>query len=258
MKSYLFQACIELTNHRLSSFLVRSFATSSFSKFIIPAFARTFKLNEAEMERPLYEYKNLHDLFTRRLKEGTRIVEMAPECLVSPVDGILSQYGELEQGTTFMVKGKQYNLKEMLGSTCKAKSYEKGTYLILYLSPSHYHRIHSPINGKVTGQWKLGDRSYPVNQAGLQYGKRPLSRNFRIITELEVNKKKLALVKVGAMNINTIEVTHQSEELQKGDEIGYFSFGSTVVLLAEEGLLSMNDIKENSQVLMGQAIATIK
>ncbi len=209
------------------------------------------------MDKSIKQYSHLHELFIRNLKEGARPVDSSSRAFVSPVDGVVAQYGVLENETLFHVKGQTYNIEEMLGSKEASKPYLNGRYFILYLSPSHYHRIHSPVAGSIIRQWQLGGKSYPVNELGLRYGKKPLSRNYRLITELEVSQRQLALVKVGAMNVNTIEVTHSDNELQKGDEIGYFSFGSTVVLLCEHGLIQDVSVHENAEVKVGQKIAEL-
>ncbi|NEU31606.1 phosphatidylserine decarboxylase [bacterium LRH843] len=255
MRTLFYRTCIELTNGRLSSKLLKAFSRSRLSKFFVRSFSKTFGLNESEMERPLNEYKHLHDLFIRKLTQSSRPIDPNKNSFVSPVDGIIAQAGVLEKETMFQVKGQEYSITEMLGSASAAKKYYNGTYFILYLSPSHYHRIHSPVDGEITRQWILGKRSYPVNNWGLRYGKRPLSRNYRLITELKHKDKCVALVKVGAMNINTIELTHPQAVLQKGEEVGYFSFGSTVVLLAEAGLISQDQLVTEGDIRMGQRIA---
>ena len=257
MKKVLFRSCIELTNHRLTSNLLRSFSRSRLSKPFVKPFSRTFKLNEEEMARPLDQYNHLHDLFIRQLKQGARPIGEEPNTLVSPVDGVMAQFGELQEETRFHVKGQTYDIVEMLGSKDAATPYINGRYFILYLSPSHYHRIHSPVDGTIKKQWVLGGRSYPVNDLGLRYGRRPLSRNYRLITEMNVGTKQMALIKVGAMNVNTIETTHTSKTLSKGDEVGYFSFGSTVVLLCSSGLITDINVSENSEIKLGQVIAKI-
>ncbi len=257
MKRLLFRSFIELTNHRLSSELLKRFTRSRFSKPFIKSFVKTFRLDVDEMSLPLSEYKHLHDLFIRRLKEGVRPIDPRNDVLISPVDGVVAEAGELKEETAFTVKGQLYTLKEMLGSEKEAERYREGTYIVLYLSPRHYHRIHSPLDCSIERQWSLGKRSYPVNALGLRYGKRPLSRNYRVITELSYRGQRLALVKVGAMNVNTIELTHTGRELKKGEEIGYFSFGSTVVLITEKGFLIKGSVAPYGEIKMGERLANL-
>ena len=123
------------------------------------------------MEKGLKEYRTLHELFTRRLKEGKRSIDTDALSIVSPVDGVFADYGPIEDTKTFDIKGKRYSIVDMLGNEERAKRYEGGTYMVIYLSPSHYHRIHSPLSGSVTERFVLGRKSYPVNAAGMEYGK---------------------------------------------------------------------------------------
>lgn len=204
------------------------------SKFLIPSFSRVYKINQLEMEKPIHEYQSLHEFFTRKLKTDARTIFQEPLSVISPVDATIEDIGEVALNHSIYVKGKEYSISEMLGGTDKAQKYLNGTYIIFYLSPTDYHRIHSPISGKVIEQRTIGTKSYPVNKYGLKYGKRPLSKNYRIITEMYYNGVSMALVKVGAMFINSIEVLNTNDEVEKGSEIAYFSFGSTVVLLFEE------------------------
>lgn len=230
----IYRALIELTNGRWSSYLLKKFAQSRLSRLVIPSFARVYQINQEEMAQSLHEFSTLHDFFIRRLKDDVRFIDEHSHSVVSPVDAVLEDIGKVSPDLTLQIKGKSYSLVDMLGSIEKANDYTNGTYVLLYLSPSHYHRIHSPFSGKVIGQWTLGRKSYPVNQYGLKYGREALSKNYRKITELEHPFGKAAIVKVGAMFVNSIETTYSGEYLQKGEEMAYFTFGSTVVLLFDE------------------------
>jgi phosphatidylserine decarboxylase len=226
-----YRLVIELTNGKWSSFILRKFARSKLSRYLVPSFAKAYKINTNEMEQSLHHYSTLHDFFIRKLKSDARRVHQDETSIISPVDAVIEDIGKIHPNAMIFVKGKQYSISEMLGSLEKAKQYLDGTYMIFYLSPSHYHRIHSPVTGKVTDQWILGAKSYPVNQLGLKYGRDTLSKNYRSITEINVSGHQLAMVKVGAMFVNSIELTHKNENLIKGSEMAYFTFGSTVILL---------------------------
>lgn len=227
----LYRTLIELTNGKWSSVLLSRFAQSKASRFLIPSFAKVYKINLNEMAHPIHEFSTLHDFFIRKLHIDAREIDKAENAVVSPVDAVLEDMGEITSELSLNVKGKQYSLLDMLGSEEKAQQYEKGTYLLLYLSPSHYHRIHSPLSGKIVGTWTLGDKSYPVNRYGLKYGRDTLSKNFRKITEVQHENGVAAIVKVGAMFVNSIETIHNGERIEKGEEMAYFTFGSTVILL---------------------------
>jgi phosphatidylserine decarboxylase len=231
---WLYRFMIELTNHAVSSKFIAFFTKSRLSAWLIPSYAKIYRINQEEMEKSLNHYKTLQQLFIRKLKEGARPIDEAEDSIISPVDAVIEDIGIISEQKDITVKGKQYSIPEMLGSDALAEKYLNGLFVILYLSPSHYHRIHSPISGVVTRQWSLGTKSYPVNRLGLKYGRRPLSKNYRMITEVNSDGKHVAIVKVGAMFVNSIELTHPHDQLIKGQEMAYFSFGSTVVLLFEK------------------------
>ena len=256
MKEKLYQSLIELTNGRWSSSLLRRFALSPASKRIVPSFAKQYKINVEEMDKPLESYESLHHFFTRNLKSGARRFDGELDTIASPVDAVLEDMGTIQEDATFQVKGKVYSIDEMLGGKKEAERYLGGQYMVLYLSPSHYHRIHSPVEGKVIRKQTLGSKSYPVNRWGMTLGKSPLSKNYREITEIEYEGGRLALIKVGAMFVNTIERTHTGDTLHKGEEIGYFSFGSTVVLLFEKGRFAAAPVKTPAPVWAGETLGT--
>ncbi|MEH7414051.1 phosphatidylserine decarboxylase [Neobacillus drentensis] len=245
----IYRILIELTNGKWSSVILKKFARSPVSRFVVPSFARIYQINLEEMEKGLSEYPTLHDLFVRTLKKEARNIDFHTDTVVSPVDAVLEDVGMIKETSDIMVKGKTYSIGEMLGDPAILTKYLNGTYMILYLSPSHYHRIHSPVNGTVTKQWELGSKSYPVNKWGLKYGRRTLSKNYRVITEVKTNYGHAAIVKVGAMFVNSIETTHKGSELEKGGEMAYFSFGSTVVLLFEKGSFQMDKSLHTPQEL---------
>ncbi|MBO1626458.1 phosphatidylserine decarboxylase [Bacillus cereus] len=257
MRRKLYRLMIELTNGRFTSYILRKFAQSRLSSIIISSYAKVFQLNQDEMEKDLKEYKTLHELFTRKLQEGKREIDAAPSSIVSPVDGVFADYGPIEETKTFDIKGKRYSIVDMLGNEERASRYAGGTYMVIYLSPSHYHRIHSPLTGTVTERFVLGRKSYPVNAAGMKYGKEPLSKNYRSVTEVDSAGQHMSLVKVGAMFVNSIELLHERNTVQKGEEMAYFTFGSTVVLLFEKGMVEVvSTLTSGQELLLGEKIAT--
>ncbi|MBE5104331.1 phosphatidylserine decarboxylase [Bacillus thuringiensis] len=257
MRRTLYRLMIELTNGRFTSYILRKFAQSRLSSIIIPSYAKVFQINQDEMEKGLKEYRTLHELFTRKLKEGKRSIDTDASGIVSPVDGVFADYGPIEDTKTFDIKGKRYSIVDMLGNEERAKRYAGGTYVVIYLSPSHYHRIHSPLSGSVTERFVLGRKSYPVNAAGMKYGKEPLSKNYRSVTEVNSDGEHMALVKVGAMFVNSIELLHERSTVQKGEEMAYFTFGSTVVLLFEKDMIEVvQELKSGQELRLGEKIAT--
>ncbi|MDQ0429984.1 phosphatidylserine decarboxylase [Planomicrobium stackebrandtii] len=256
MKKYMYQRSIELTNGAVTSNLIRQFAQSKNSRRFIPGYIKAYQISVEEVEKPVAAFPTLHDFFVRKLSKASRPVANAP--VVSPVDGKIEIAGGLQQGTRFLVKSQSYSLEDLLGDGALAEQYQDGNYAVLYLSPADYHRIHSPADGKVNKQYVLGKKSYPVNAAGLQYGKAPISGNYRMITELETAFGRMLVVKVGAMFVNSIQLTNTGSDWEKGDEVGYFSFGSTVVLFFEKNSIKfVEDMSAGQRIKVGEALGNM-
>ena len=257
MKAKLYQYLIELTNGKYSSYLLKTITSSKISKSLIPQYTKIYEIDLKEVSNEVKSFKSLHDFFVRSLKEDARPINQDDKMFISPVDAIIESFGEIEQNAVFQVKNKPYSLKELLGKDEIIQKYKNGKFIVFYLSPANYHRIHSPLDASVTRQFVLGNKSYPVNQLGLKYGKKPISHNYRMISELKYNQNKyFSLVKVGAMFVNSIELTNVSTTWKKGEEIGYFSFGSTVVLLFEKDTIDFtNNVQKGHSVKMGEPIA---
>lgn len=258
MKQSIYRAMIELTNGRFTSSLLYKFARSKLSRFAIAPFSKTYRINESEIENELSSFATLHEFFIRKLKLDARPIDVDEDSIVSPVDAVIEDIGIVDNDRKITVKEKDYSIAEMLGGDEEAEKYKDGTFMILYLSPSHYHRIHSPVTGKVKRQWTLGKKSYPVNKWGLAFGKDTLSKNYRKISEVQFDGGELAIVKVGAMFVNSIERTHVNETLQKGEEMAYFSFGSTVILLFQKDAFQLlPSIQAPAPVKVGECIGHI-
>lgn len=257
MKELIYQKCIELTNGKVSSFLLQKATCSSFSKKFIRNFSKIYKINQQELSKDISSFTSLHDFFIRELKENARPIDSREQIIVSPTDGKIESFGDIVQEMKFTVKNKLYSLVDLLGNEKSAQKYKDGKYMVIYLSPANYHRVHSPASCKVIRQYILGRKSYPVNSSGLKYGKKPISHNYRMVHELQnSNGRNFSLIKVGAMFVNSIRLTNVSCDWKKGEEIGYFSFGSTVVLLFEKDTIKFGShIKCGQSIKMGEAIA---
>ncbi|QQZ10790.1 phosphatidylserine decarboxylase [Heyndrickxia vini] len=255
MKKWIYRSLIELTNHQFLSNLIKNFTQSKISKPFIKSYAKLYQLNQDEMMDELHTYSSLHDLFTRKLKLHAREIIKDTNAVTSPVDGVIEDFGAITANKEMIVKGKPYSIQEMIGEHTNIDKYIDGIFIILYLSPKHYHRIHSPVTGELIKQYALGTKSYPVNRLGLKYGRSPLAKNYRVVSEVEHNKGTVLVVKVGAMFINSVECTALSNTWVKGEEIAYFSFGSTVVLLFEKNTFSLNnEIQTPKDVKMGELL----
>lgn len=259
MKEKIYQRMIELTNGRSSSILLKKLTTSALSKKFIRNYSKVYEINIEEVSNNMENFKSLHEFFTRSLKEGVRPIAQGETVFASPVDAKIEAFGDIKDGMTFLVKNKPYSLVDLLGSDERADVYRNGKYIVFYLSPADYHRIHSPIDANVLRQYVLGQKSYPVNQLGLTYGKKPISHNYRMISELEyAQKRRIAFIKVGAMFVNSIQLTNMTNVWSKGEEVGYFTFGSTVVILFEEDAVEFcGNVAAGRAIRMGEAFANM-
>ncbi|KGX91069.1 phosphatidylserine decarboxylase [Pontibacillus halophilus JSM 076056 = DSM 19796] len=256
MRRQIYQSVIRLMNGRFLSSGLKRFTESKASRHLIPLYKKVLRVDMDESVQSLHEFQTLQQFFVRKLYDDARPIHNEVDVLVSPVDGVVEQFGVIKE-TAIEVKGQTYSVEELLDDEELAQRYKNGRFMVLYLSPSDYHRIHAPTTGTIVTQYERGATSYPVNKWGLRFGKSPISRNYRVITELaEHDGSRLAFVKVGAMWINSIELTHKGDTLNKGEEVGYFSFGSTVVLLVEKGTVQfLDEIRLQKSVRVGEAIA---
>ena len=254
----IFQNCIELTNKRWSSALLKRVVQSPISKYFIPSYSKVYDINVQEVSKSLDEFTSLHDFFTRTLVSGSRVVAKG-NVLTSSVDAKIESFGAITNGMTFTVKGKPYLLEHLLGSQERAAAYKNGQYIVFYLSPADYHRMHSPVDARVVRQYVLGQHSYPVNQMGLTYGKKPLSHNYRMVTQLEMaGGMHMEFIKVGAMFVNSIALTNTTDVWRRGEEVGYFTFGSTVVMLFEQETVQFNEnVTQGAMIQMGTSFANV-
>ncbi|MEC3606168.1 phosphatidylserine decarboxylase [Bacillus glycinifermentans] len=258
MKKRLYRCLIELTNKKGMSRALKKFAQSKLSKPLIRPYMKAFQINTEEMLEDVSSFNSLHELFIRRLKDGARPLPSVPDCLISPVDGVIEEMGTISADKQFIVKHKPYSLEEMVGKDEIANRYLGGTYIIIYLSPRDYHRIHSPANGTLETQYSLGSTSYPVNKTGLTYGKSPLTKNYRMISEIRHQSGSALLVKVGAMYINSIVMLEEAKNWRQGEEIAYFSFGSTVILLFEKDtFVPAGSLCPSLKVKMGDILGSL-
>jgi len=244
VKKQIYQRMIELTNRPTTSQLLKRFTMSPVSKFIVPSFQKTFQIDTTVASKKQHEYTSLHDFFTRQLLQPARPIDSSTTSLVSPVDAKIESHGVISEQGTFLVKGQEYSVDRLVVRQDISQRFIGGEYTVLYLSPADYHRIHAPLSAEVTEQYASGGFSYPVNRLGLTYGKKPISDNYRIVSLLERDNKQLAMIKVGAMFVNTIELLETDTKWTKGQEVAYFAFGSTVVLLTERDTVNW---RENMQ-----------
>ncbi len=259
MKRRLLRAMTELSSRKFVSRLTGALAKTGFSRRFIRPFAESYRIPVEEAEKELKEYGSLNEFFTRRLKPGSRTIDDSAGALVSPVDATITACGPIRDGLLLQIKGQDYTLDELLSGSPRIPQYRQGFFWVLYLSPRDYHRIHSPCAGEIVESERVPGRVYPVNDFGLRFMRRVLSRNERLVTYIRHDEGELAVVKVGALNVSSIRyVEPLPKHLSRGDELAYFEFGSTVVLLTEDGTLEPRiDLKPGDSVRMGERLGIL-
>ncbi|MFL5321686.1 MAG: archaetidylserine decarboxylase, partial [Myxococcaceae bacterium] len=203
---------------------------------------------------------------------GARQVDTAPNVIASPVDGAVSQCGYSEKGEMIQAKGVNYPVEKLLGDRAAAEPYLGGAFATLYLSPRDYHRIHAPVSGDIYGYSYIPGEFWPVNPASVKLKDALFCVNERLVSYLDTKAGKVAVVKVGATCVSRIRasydqiVTHagkpavtvqydQKKHVEKGEELGVFEMGSTVILLFETGRVKWEQsLVPEAKVRMGQRI----
>ncbi|GBF50667.1 bifunctional phosphatidylserine decarboxylase and sodium/alanine symporter [Leptospira ryugenii] len=241
----------------LISKLFGYFSTLKLPRFmmiiILKAFAKAYKINLDEAELEIQEYASLNQFFTRALRAEARIIDSAENAIVSPTDSKITSFGNINESTIIQAKGIDYSVKELIGSEKYYKSFTNGKYITFYLSPQDYHRIHSPFYGQILGYYYEPGKLFPVNDLAVLNIRGLFPKNERLITFLQTEYGKIAVIKVGASNVGKIRVTYDnkivtnnwirfSKEheykdvsifIDKGSEMGRFEMGSTVILVFE-------------------------
>lgn len=207
----------------------------------------------SEAELPLEDYPSLGEFFCRKLRDGARPIDMTPGVIISPCDGAIAARGVATDGELLQVKGKTYKLDELLVDEAYAQRFVGGDYVTIYLSPRDYHRVHAPVAAEITAYDYVPGTLFPVNAAATARVDRLLARNERVVLRLDAGKAgHIAFVMVGAAGVGNMRVEdfdsaslRSSRELrhiqlsdrrvQRGDELGAFRLGSTVVMVFEPG-----------------------
>ena len=264
-----------LPKHLLSAWMhqIMQIKVVWFKNALINWFVKKFQVNLSQAQREnTSDYQHFNDFFTRSLKPSVR--EIATTSLVCPVDGKVSQLGDISTGKIITAKSQHYSLKQLLGISDKADYFANGHYLTAYLSPKDYHRIHMPCDGKLCSMTYIPGTLFSVNEQSTQNIPVLLARNERVVCYFDTEFGQIALVLVGAIFVGSMQtVWHQritppygqsvkqwqykqvNIELKKGQELGRFNMGSTIILiLPRQTDNPFTQIKLNDSVQMGQAL----
>jgi phosphatidylserine decarboxylase len=239
----------------------------------IRAWARVYRADLAEAAERVEAFGSFNAFFTRALRQGARPIDDRPGVVVSPTDSRLSGIGVVpDDGRIEQVKGQSYRLDALLGSPEEAERYRGGLHATLYLSPGMYHRVHAPVDGRIVGWRYVPGRLFPVNPPAVRSVPGLFTRNERVAVFLEADGLgPVALVLVGAANVGRITlrftalatnagaaaVRDEPPEpltVRRGEELGAFNLGSTVVLLAADSALAPADVAPGVRVRVGEAL----
>ncbi|WP_392566829.1 archaetidylserine decarboxylase [Utexia brackfieldae] len=241
--------------------------------WMIKGFAKLYKVNmhEASEKNP-EKYRTFNDFFARQLAQNMRPIAEDEKAVVMPADGMISQFGRIEAGHLIQAKGHTYSLASLLAcNTPMVDALQNGHYMTTYLSPRDYHRVHMPCDGILREMIYVPGSLFSVNQATTATIPNIFARNERVICYFETEYGPMVQVLVGATIVGSIEVSwqgvvtpprdgvlkswqYEDVRLAKGDDMGCFKLGSTVItLFAENSMTFADKIEVGMQTRVGQA-----
>ncbi len=217
-------------------------------------------------------FRSMHDCFTRQLREGSRPVDLDPGVIVSPCDALVGAFGKVERGQILQIKGFPYNLEDLLVDGQHAGLFRNGSYVTLRLTSSMYHRFHAPYDCRVESVTHISGDTWNVNPIALRRVEKLFCKNERAVirTNLSGTGAAVTLVAVAAILVAGIRLRFLAEplrnhaadwrtfrcdaSLRKGEEMGWFEHGSTIVVFAPEGFSFCDELAEGSLIRAGQRL----
>jgi phosphatidylserine decarboxylase len=234
-------------------------------------FVKTYQVDLSQAKREQIEdYKHFNDFFTRSLKPTARVIAGSP--IICPVDGLVSQVGAIDRSQILQAKNRHYSIQQLLANNEKAQVFSTGFFTTIYLSPKDYHRIHMPYDGKLIAMDYIPGDLFSVNQKTVQNVDNLFARNERVVCYFETQFGLCAFVLVGAIFVGSMQTVwhgqinppyartvqhfdyqNQNIQLKKGEEMGRFNMGSTVIMLIPNQSNQLN-LQVGETVRMGQAL----
>jgi len=231
-------------------------------------FAGDFRLEEAARTR----FESLHDFFTRELKPGARTIVAEPDVVASPCDGIVGAHGRVHGTKLFQIKGFPYDLADLLNDLSLVEKYSDGVYVTLRLTSNMYHRFHAPLACRTREVIYISGDTWNVNPIALRRVERLFCKNERAVLDLDIGdpERSLALVPVAAILVASIRLHCLPEPLTlayrgpnripcarafaKGEEMGYFEHGSTIIVFGTKGFDIDARLVEGMTIRMGEPL----
>jgi phosphatidylserine decarboxylase len=224
-------------------------------------------------------FVSMHDCFTRELKEGARVIDLDESVLSSPVDAIIGAHGAIEGTQVFQAKGFPYTLEDLIGPEQSTEDWQNGYFVTLRLTSSMYHRFHAPYDCTVEKVRYLSGDTWNVNPIALKRVEKLFCKNERAFIGMRLNGKDpvckyhIALVPVAAILVASIrlhfldvlfhlkycgsKLIDCDAKLTKGQEMGWFQHGSTVIVLAPKEFSLCSGLDQGTHIRMGQALLRI-
>ena len=269
-----------IPQHGLSS-IVYHITRCKFSllkNFLIRIFILYFKVDMEQASSPdIANFPDFNHFFTRKIKSELRPVTNTG--IACPVDGTISQIGKIDGTTLIQAKGRYFSLEQLVTSEDEAIKFQNGNFITLYLSPRDYHRIHMPVDGQLYKMFHVPGRLFSVNSVSTRVIKNLFSRNERVVCFFDTEIGPMAIIMVGALfvgsidtvwagtvtssNSNSVSNWSYSEDgdeinLKRGDEIGRFNMGSSVIVLFGPDIMTwQSEYKPGQAVFMGSCLGAI-
>jgi phosphatidylserine decarboxylase len=248
--------------------------------FLITRFVRLYDVETDDIKLALpADFATFNDFFIRELQEDARPIDRNPNILVSPADGTVSQAGRLRRNALLQAKGIEYSLDDLLATNLdEARAYSSGCFATIYLAPYNYHRVHAPLAGTLVSASYVPGDLFSVNHATATHVAGLFRRNERLILSFQTAGGPAAVILVGAMNVGsistpwsgeirprhsgiveTVDLGQEEISVNKGELLGWFNMGSTVILLLPDGSCEWDDnLVAGATVRMGTAIGSLK
>jgi len=264
-KHILSRLVAKIANCRVS--LLKNFIISQYCKFY------NIDMSDAFEPNPL-NYSTFNDFFTRALKPNARPITDDPKAIISPVDGKIWQIGKVNANQLINAKGKSYTLEQLIADNKDTAQFHNGNFVVLYLAPYNYHRIHMPIEGKLRLMRYIPGKLFSVNPKIVNHIPDVFAKNERVVAMFDTAIGPVMMILVGAMIVGSIETkwagvvtpnkqtdltswdySKENIVFERGKEVGSFKLGSTVILLFPEKTVQWDAaFQQNTSIKMGQQL----
>ena len=245
--------------------------------FLIEKFINLYEINTQEVEKSIPgDFATFNDFFIRELKKDARPISQSEKTVCSPVDGILTVYGDINEETLIQAKNHDYLVQDLV---CRPKNeinhFINGQFSTIYLAPFNYHRVHSPIDGRIKRIDHIPGNLFSVNRTTTEFIPEVFAKNERVACYIEKDGVEIIVIFVGALNVGSISTPWTGEikpkgrgdsttmpfeemkstQIKKGDLLGWFNMGSTIIMIYPKDFMFWPDkLREGQSIQMGKSI----